>query len=233
MNRLLAVFVFTGTMFAQTMRDFTIPAPVQPGSVIVLGFLGGFEPWNREQSSVRKLILELRDQPGVFADTMRNQRRALAVGLVRRALDRNHDGRIEPSESAGTRIILVGQSWGAAAVVATARDLNRLGIPVLLTVQVDSVGKRDSLIPPNVASAVNFSQHDPLTITGQREIHAADPARTRILGNFEYSYVGKPAADPSASWSRRKLGGGHAKMEMDPEVWARAKNFILEAITSR
>ena len=76
-------------------------------------------------------------------------------------LDTNHDGVLSADEKSRARIILFGHSWGAAAAVMLARDLRREGIPVLLTVQVDSVAKmwqNDSIIPDNVAEAVNFYQ---------------------------------------------------------------------------
>ena len=90
---------------------------------------------------------------------------------------------------------------------------------MLLTVQVDSVGLRDKVIPPNVAAAVNFFQHDLLTVRGEREIRAEDPARTRILGNFQATYLFRRVKGDDPSWFRHKLGGSHAKMELDPATW--------------
>jgi hypothetical protein len=39
------------------------------------------------------------------------------------------------------RIILFGHSWGASAVVYLARELEQDGIPITLTIQIDSVRK--------------------------------------------------------------------------------------------
>lgn len=217
--------------FAQRLPDFTAPQPLPAGSTLVVGFLGGFEHWDDDHRGVRKVALNLRTIPHVYADTAGNHRRRTALKAILRALDTNRDGRIDDAERTSARVILYGQSWGGAAVVKTARDLERRGVPVLLTVQVDSVGTHDGVIPANVRAAANFYQHDLLTIRGQRVIRAADPSRTRILGNFRLSYLFQPPADSSASWARRKLGGSHAKMELDPVVWTEVEQLIVDAIS--
>ena len=218
---------------AQRLADLKTPTPLTPGTTLVIGLLGGFESWDDEHRGVRQLVLRLRQRPGVFAESISNHHRGVALSLIRRALDTNRDGRLEPEECARARVILFGQSWGGAAAVATARDLERLGVPVLLTVQVDSVGTRDEVIPANVRAAVNFYQHDPLTIQGRREIRAADARKTAILGNFEASYIFRSVDESDASWARRTFGGSHAKMELDPAVWRQVENYISEAIKGR
>jgi len=223
--------ILTGLpLCAQRLEDMRIPAPLPPGATLVIGFLGGLEHWNDESRSVRQLVLNLRERPGVFAESVGNHRRRNGMKAIRRALDTNADGQLDANECASARIILIGQSLGGAAAVASARELNRLGIPVMLTVQVDSVGARDSVIPPNVAAGVNFYQHDWFTLRGQNHIRAADPERTRILGNFEASYYFKSIDQSRSSWARRTFGGSHAKMEQDPEVWGRVEGLIIRAI---
>lgn len=217
-----AAVVLSAIACAQNLSDFATPAPLPAGATLIVGFLGGFERWDDGHRGVRKLALALRQRPGVFAETAENRRRRVALRFILRALQ----GVPEP------RVILYGQSWGAAAAIATARDLNQHGIPVLLTVQVDSVGVHDAVIPPNVAAAVNFYQRDPLTIQGRREIRAADPARTRILGNFAVTYTGRAETDArDASWVRRKFGGSHARMELDPAIWAQVEQYMIDAIS--
>ncbi len=205
---------------AQRLADFTTPQPLPPGSVLVVGFLGGFEDWNDSHRSLRKLALDLRSSgvPNIFAETAGNHHRRTALRFIERSLDTNRNGHIDPDETAVPRIILCSQSWGGAAVVKTAWDLNRLGVPVLLTVQVDSVGAFDAEIPPNVLTAANFYQHDPWTLRGRTAIYPADPSRTRILSNFLFSYGFGPVPSTQASWARRTLGGSHVKMELDPRV---------------
>lgn len=212
--------LFGQAAFGQRFKDLSAtPQPLPPDSTLVIGFLGGFEPWNDEHRGVRKLVLKLRQEPGVYAESISNRNQGLALKLIRKT---------KPA-----RVVLFGQSLGGAAVVRTARKLNRRGIPVLLTAQVDSVGLHDGSIPPNVAAAVNFYQHDLFTIQGRREIHADDPRRTRILGNFGSSYLARDVPEENASWVRRTFGGSHAKMELDPITWENVERHILEAIRNR
>jgi len=229
----LAVLLCCPCLGGQRLSDLSPPAPLPPHSTLVLGFLGGYETWNDAHRSVRRLALELRRRPGVYADTISNHRRSVALELIRRALDANHNGRLDPEEKSAARIILYGQSWGGAAAILTARDLERLGIPVLLTVQVDSVGLHDQVVPANVRAAVNFYQHDPLTVQGRGEIRAADPTKTTILGNFQLSYIFRSIDETDASWARRTFGGSHAKMELDPSVWHQVEQYISDALTRR
>jgi pimeloyl-ACP methyl ester carboxylesterase len=227
---MMASFAALGA--AQRLSDFTTPRPMPSGSVLVVGFLGGFERWDDDKRSVRKLALDLRSRGlgNWFAETAANRHRRAALKLITRALDTNGDGRLDAGECAAARIILYGQSLGGAAAVETARDLDRLGVPVLLTVQVDSVGLHDSVIPANVREAVNFYQHDLFTpIHGNTGISAADPSRTRILGNYELSYLFRRVDPAEASWARRKFGGSHTKMELDPALWNRVEHLIIEA----
>jgi len=213
------------------------PPPRPANRTVIIGFLGGFERWNDEHRGVRRVALDLRarEELNVVAETFGNHHRAAAMAFLQNLLDTNGDGKLEANERASARVILYGQSWGGAAAVKAARELSSWGVPVLLTVQVDSVGVSDAVIPPNVRSAANFFQHDPLTIHGRQEIRAADPARTEILGNYELTYLFRPidASPGSASWARRNLGGGHAKMELDPAVWAQVEELILNAITRK
>ncbi len=243
---MLLMALWCAGAYAQQLSDLTTPTPIPPGSVLVIGFLGGYDRWNDEQRSVRQLTLSLRERPGVYAESISNHNRPLALALIRRALDTNRDRKLQPKEKAAARIILFGQSWGGAAAVYTARDLQQRGIPVLLTVQIDSVGFRDKMIPANVREAVNFYQHDRFTIRGRTEIRAANPARTTILGNFKRSYSSRSSDESQnessmesqeessnqsdLSWRRKVFGRSHAKMEQDPEVWSRVEQYILDAI---
>ncbi|MBS1802308.1 MAG: hypothetical protein JST28_03025 [Acidobacteria bacterium] len=226
--------LFASAALSQRFSQLTTPTPLPTGSTLVVGFLGGYDRWNDEHRSVRRLVLKLREHPGVFAESISNHHQALALRLIHEAFDTNRNGRLEPDEIANARVILFGQSWGGAAAIAVARDLHKLGIPVMLTVQIDSVGAHDSLIPPNVRAAVNFYQHDPFTtIHGRNNIRAADPLRTTILGNFRSTYVFRSVDESNASKARQVFGGSHTKMELDPVVWGRVERNIYDAVARR
>ena len=218
----------------QSVSDFTTRLPLLPGNTLVIGFLGGWEHWNDGHRGVRKLALKLRGEAsGVCAETIGNHRQDVAIELIRAAFDWNRNGRLDPQERAGARVILYGQSMGGAAVVKVARRLQTLGIPVLLTVQVDSVGRNDGVIPSNVIASANLFQHDGPPIMGRESIRAADPSRTRILGSFQYRYWFKEVDNSDATWARKTLGGAHARMELDPEVWAHVEQLIRDEIAGR
>lgn len=216
----------------QRYTDFITATPVAPNEYLVIGFQGGREPWDNEKRNVRQLALKLRSMRmnGVHVETVENQKRALALQLIRNALDRSQDGQLDAAERRSVRIILYGQSFGGAAVVKLARELETLEIPVLLTVQVDSVGRGDGVIPPNVACAANLYQDDGFFIRGEKPIRAQDPARTTILGNFDYNYKDKPIDLSQVSWMKKIFRTAHTKMDFDPEVWARVEGMILHAI---
>ena len=204
--------------------------PLREGETLVIGFLGGFEKWNDSNRGVRQTALRLREIPGVRAETLSNHNERLARKLVKRALDANGNGKLEPAECAAARIVIYGQSLGGGAAIHLARDLRKIGVPVLLTAQIDSVGAADGVIPANVRAAVNYYQHEPLTIWGRAEIKAEDPASTRILGNLKRYYPLLLPGPVPESFPRRWFGGGHARMEADPQLWAEVESAIREAI---
>jgi hypothetical protein len=168
--------------------------------------------------------------PGVHVETVENMKRDLALRLVRAAFDRDRDGALGEAERRSARLVVYGQSFGGAAVVKFARQLDAIGVPVLLTVQVDSVGRDDAVIPPNVARAANLFQRNGWVIRGEPEIRAADPARTEVVGNFEYDYRGKRIDISKVSWFKKIFRVAHTKMEYDPDVWARVEELLLGAL---
>lgn len=219
----------------QRYQDFTTPTPLGEGHLLIIGFMGGRESWDNHRRGVRKLALRLRAMglPGVHVETVENKKRRLALELIRDAFDRDRDGRLDERERASARLVVYGQSFGGAAVVKLARQLDEMGVPVLLTVQVDSVGRGDKVIPPNVGRAANLFQRDGLIIKGEREIRAEDPARTTIVGNFKFDYDGKKVDLSEVSWLKRVFQAAHTKMDHDPEVWALVERLVLEVIPAR
>ncbi len=224
----------SGCIFFHGQRyyHFTTRTPLNQGDILVLGFLGGREPWNNDQRNVRKLALKLRalNLPGLHVETVENKKRDLALQLIENAFDRNHDGQLDDQERAGVRLILYGQSFGGAAVVKLARQLKQLDIPILLTVQVDSVGRKDRIIPANVRRAANLYQRNGLLIKGEKSIRAEDPNKTAILANTQFDYQNKKIDISEVSWAKKIFRVAHTKMEYDPEVWAKVEELILSEI---
>ena len=217
--------------FAAALFPFLVTAgvPAPPPAAIVVGFVGGFVRHNDEAHREVQLADELRRdyRSGVDVEVFANHA-AQAYSRILSLLDEDRDGSLSGAEKSRARIVLYGHSWGASEVVATARELAKDSIPVLLTIQVDSVrkpGENDSLIPANVAEAVNFFQADGL-LHGRRKIEALDPARTRILGNFQSSYKTKKVNTDSYPWYARLFMGPHIEIEADPAVWDRVELLI-------
>lgn len=214
--------------------DIRTPAPLPPGSLLIIGFLGAWERWDNPKRSVRKLALRLRELgiDGLYVETAGNHDRKTVLGFLRDALDQNRDRRIDPAEARAAQLILYGQSFGAASAIYLARGLARLGVPVRLTVQVDSVGRRDGVIPSNVARALNLYQRDPGPIRGQPAIRAQDPARTTILANIPFTYVFRDVDMSGYPFLVRRVPFSHWKMDNDPAVWKIVESAILAEIAA-
>jgi hypothetical protein len=208
------------------------PAP----SSIVIGFVGGFVRHDNPHHG--PVLIARHIQRSVPKDTyvqvFENRHRRSAYRTILSLLDRDHDGVLSDTEKAQARIILFGQSWGASAVVMLARELNRAGIPVLLTVQVDSVAKlwqNDGVIPQNVLAAANFYQPHGL-LHGRPEITAADPSKTQILGNYRFDYRKAPVTCDGSSWTDRFFTPSHMQSECDPHLWGEVEDLVQQRIDS-
>ncbi len=203
-----------------------------PAESIVIGFVGGFVNRDNPHHGVVQLARRMRESlpPSTYIRVFENRHRKKARSVVLHLLDTNHDGILSPEERSHAHIVLFGQSWGASAAILLARDLRREGVPVLLTVQVDSVAKpwqNDSIIPANVVEAINFYQPHGL-VHGRRHISAADPTRTEILGNYRLDYRKYPVVCPQASWADRFLTPGHMQTECDPHLWSQIGNIVRQ-----
>jgi hypothetical protein len=217
---------------AQTGLAQSVPATATRTMppVIVIGFVGGFiNPNNLAHSEVQLAARLRKAYPlGVDVETFGSYQGKKARERVLRVLDTNHDGSLTPDEKQNGRIIIYGHSWGGSKAIALARELEKHGIPVLLTIQVDSISRihqKDALIPANVAQAANFYQPNGL-LHGQPEIRAADPARTRIIGNFRFDYKASPYKCNEYPWYDRVFVKSHTQIECDPNVWKQAESLI-------
>jgi hypothetical protein len=228
--------------FAPISLGLVLPASAHAGAsnvsakppVIVIGFLGGFVKHDNSVHREVRLAEELRrDFPeGIYVQVFENHRADAARQQIIQLLDTDHDGTLSPAEKREARIIIYGHSWGASETVALARSLGRDGIPVLLTIQVDSVtkpGEDDVDIPANVAQAVNFYQPDGI-LHGIPLIRASDPDRTQVLGNFRFDYKANPVDCSAYPWIARKFERTHIEIESDPRVWDQVDSLIRQKL---
>lgn len=210
------------------------PATAPVPSSIVIGFVGGFVGHDNPRHGPVQLAARIRRAvpKDTYVLVFENRRRKRAYDAILQLLDTDHDGDLSAEEKARAHIILYGHSWGAAAAVLLARDLRREGVPVLLTVQVDSIAKawqNDAIIPDNVAEAVNFYQPHGI-LHGRARISAADPAKTEILGNYRTDYKENPISCPEAPWLS-VFTPGHLQSECDPHIWSQIENMVRQRLS--
>jgi hypothetical protein len=222
---------------AESARPVNAPDAVATTPVIVIGFVGGFVRHDAMIHSAVQVAAHLRqDYPsGVHVEVLENRRRETAHAEIIRFVDVDHGGTLSAEEKRNARIILYGHSWGASEAVTLARELGKEGIPVLLTVQVDSIskfGENDKVIPANVAEAANFYQLNGF-LHGQPQIRAADPARTHIIGNFRFDYKANPISCKQYPWYDRVFMRSHIEIECDPRVWTQVESLIHSRLPQR
>jgi hypothetical protein len=212
------------------MLSLPASSRLSAGPTIVVGFVGGFVRHNDAAHEEVQLAARLRKDytSGVEIKTFANHYARQAHQEILQSLDADRNGTLSAREKLDARIVLYGHSWGASEAINMARALEKDGVPVLLTIQVDSVsklGERDGLIPANVAQAVNFYQLDGI-LHGQRQILAADPSRTQILGNFQSNYKTTHINIAGYPWYARMFMKPHIEIESDPSVWGRVESLI-------
>lgn len=213
-------------------------APIQsvPEKVtyVLVGFVGGFVRHTNPHHGpviVAQKIHQFAPQ-GSHIGVYENRHRKTAYRDILHLVDTNRDGVLSAEEKSRVRIILFGQSWGGSAVVVLARELNRVGLPVMLTVQVDSIAKpwqQDDVIPENVAAAVNFYQPHGL-LHGRQLIRAADESKTQILGNYRFDYRANPVKCEGMRWIERTLTPSHMQSECDPHLWGQVESLVRQRL---
>ncbi len=224
------VSVASGSSDTSSGTSAVVTSPPTNSALIVIGFLGGFVPHDEPHHPEVQMMQSLRQEypTGAYFGLLENSKVGQAYKIILNRLDENGDGTLSDAEKRRACILLFGHSWGASAVVALSRKLEREGIPVMLTVQVDSVAKpfhNDRVIPANVLQAANFYQTRGL-IHGQSKIIAADPSHTTILGNFRREYKNEPAECREFPWRSRFFTKGHIEIECDPQVWSQVQTLL-------
>ena len=230
----LCVFAQAGNAASGALEASAAPAGLLSSRTgpqfIVIGFLGGFVSHDEPHHPEVHLMQTLRQQypKDVYFGLFENNKIEEAYELILDRLDVNRDGTLSNDEKRQACIELFGHSWGAAAVIALSRKLERRGVPVQLTVQLDRVRKpfhNDRVIPANVLQAANFYQTRGL-IHGQSKIVAADPSLTTILGHFRWEYKQEPVECRDFSWHARLFTKAHIEIECDPRVWAQVETLL-------
>jgi hypothetical protein len=228
--RVLALVLLPAILAAPSAAQVSVPkVGSADGKVIIIGFVGGFVSQDdAKHPEVQFAAYLLHRYPLSEAVVFGNHHGRRALREVVRMLDSDADGVLTPNERRKSTIILYGHSWGAAETVTFAHGLEQMGIPVALTIQIDTIakpGSKGTIIPANVASAINFYQaRGPLH--GLPEIVAADPKQTTILGNILMTYENRPIDCRNYSWYARVFNRPHHEIENDFRVWDKAASLI-------
>jgi hypothetical protein len=198
--------------------------------VIVVGFVGGLVRHNNVAHSEVQLAARLRKtySTEVDVETFENYHGDKARETILSLLKTSHVQTLTLDEKRSARIIIYGHSWGGSEAITLARKLEKDGIPVLLTIQVDSVSKvhqGDAIIPANVVQAANFYQTNG-RLHGQPAIRAADPTRTHIIGNFRFDYEQSAYNCSKYPWYDHIFSKAHTQIECDPSVWNQVESLI-------
>jgi hypothetical protein len=206
-------------------------------NVIVIGFVGGFVRHDDVRHPEVRFAGLLRERypSAVHAEVFSNHDGKKALRRVLQLLDTNRDGVLTAGEEEQASIIIYGHSWGGSQVVTLARQLGQRGVPVLLTIQLDSVhkpGHDDAVIPPNVRNAINVYQTKGL-IHGRSSIRADDRSRTNMIGNFQMTYQGRRINCDNYPWIARHLNKPHHEIENDPLVWEQIASMIDTELSKR
>lgn len=203
--------------------------------LLVVGFMGGRVSAANMLHSEAILARDLQQSNRQLVHTVvfANHNAPFAFQSVLKLLDTNRDGTLSAEEKYAARIVIYGHSWGASEAITLADRLNAINVPVLLTVQVDSVqkaGQDDARIPPNVGKAINFYQAEGL-LHGRATIYAANPDRTEILGNHESVYRRASVSCAGYPWYARLFMKEHIEIENDPRVWNQIRTLVETFIT--
>ncbi len=157
MGELIRTVILVCAALAVVGQDGLTHSPTPPvnaakPAVIVVGFVGGFVAHDNMVHSGVQLVAHLRatHPSGVYVEVFENRRREKARREILKILDTDHDGTLSDEEEKKAQIVIYGMSWGGSETVSLAKELDGDHIPVLLTIQVDSVAKirqNDAIIP--------------------------------------------------------------------------------------
>ncbi len=167
-------------------RSQSSPTHLETNKIIVIGFVGGLrspEDINQGVVQIRNRLRNI-DCAELLVNTYSHFHWGQSYTNITRTIDLDHDGSLSEGElRRAPKIIIVGHSLGGWAVIKLARRLEKARIPIELTVQLDSVGIGDEVVPSNVKFAINYYQRNQWPIRGEKRIRAENVSSTNIIAN--------------------------------------------------
>jgi pimeloyl-ACP methyl ester carboxylesterase len=168
-------------------RSQNSPAQLNTNKIIIIGFVGGLRSPEDINQGVVQIRNRLRDVncTDLQVSTFSHFHWRKTYTNIVQAIDLDRDGILSDEElRQAPKIIIIGHSLGGWAVIKLARRLEKASIPIELTVQLDSVGIGDEVIPGNVKFAINYYQRNQWPIRGEKRIRAENVGSTNIINNI-------------------------------------------------
>jgi pimeloyl-ACP methyl ester carboxylesterase len=219
----VVILFLSGVIYAQQNEIFKAPDFATAGNrsvignpracrIVYLGFVGGLEPPNNKSSGVVQLRDTLQDNgyPDVCAKSFSPYVWPVALSWLMKHFPSQRAPLTPEQLQESPKVILVGHSLGGWAALAVARELRGRNIPVELTIQVDSVGIADHIVPRNVKSAAIFHANDVLMMLTTKHLRVEDPSHTKILADVKVA------------------GVGHESITRDPRI----RELVLDTVDS-
>ena len=193
LSTLLTAVVLIHFVSLLTRAQTLIVENSTPCKTVVIGFVGGMRSPDDLSQGVVQIGNRLKNlnQANLQVRTYSHWHWKQAYREICQNIDQNQDGALSKEEiRRAPKIVIYGHSLGGWAVLKLSRKLEKKGIPVELTVQIDSVGIGDEMVPGNVRSAVNYYQRTLPILRGEKRIRAEDKKKTDVEGNFLIRDVG-------------------------------------------
>ena len=160
--------------------------------ILYAGIVGGLETPNNKRSGV----VQMRDTLGgpiytyICAKTFSPYHWTTGRNWILNYFPKHPGPMSEVELEQAPKVVIVGHSLGGWAALSVARSLDSKGIPVELTVQVDSVGVTDRTVPKNVKAAAIFHARDILMLLTTKKITVKDASQTKLVANIRVEGVG-------------------------------------------
>jgi hypothetical protein len=122
----------------------------KPCKTIVVGFVGGISSPNDPKQGVVQIGERLRklDRPDLQVKVYSHWHWKRAYRWIYQSIDSSRDNKLSKEEiSSAPKVVIYGHSLGGWTLIKLSRSLERQGISVELTVQIDSIGIGDEVIP--------------------------------------------------------------------------------------
>lgn len=179
-------------LFPCVSRSQTAINDAAENRVIAIGFVGGLRSPEDINQGVVQIASRLKGMncPGLEVSAYSHFHWRRAYDRILGSIDSDRDGKLSEAElSRAPKVIIFGHSLGGWAVLKLARRLEKARVPVELTVQIDSVGIGDEMVPANVKFAMNFYQRNQWPLRGEKKIMARNAGSTDVIGNVLIQHV--------------------------------------------